>query len=206
MTSPAQENNEVAAEGAGKRLESIIKGLTKLVGEGLVGETRFRGETSVTLKLDALRRAMEWLKKEGFDYLIDVSTVDHEDREPRFEVVYELYRMGEGIHLRIKADVPEELAEVPTVSDLWATANWHEREAWDMMGIRFTDHPDLRRIIMWEGYPYYPLRKEFPLAGRPSEMPDVAFTGVAPLEGGPFVTHGSVKDMVEREPRAKGES
>ena len=65
---------------------------------------------------------------------------------------------------------------MPTVTDIWATADWHEREAYDMYGIKFTGHPDLRRILMWDGYPFYPLRKDFPLAGRPSEMPDVAFT------------------------------
>ena len=78
---------------------------------------------------------------------------------------------------------------MPTVSRVWQDADWHEREIFDMMGIRFTGHPDLRRILMWDGYPYFPLRKDFPLEGKPSEMPDVAFSAVAPLEGGPFVTH-----------------
>ena len=72
-----------------------------------------------------------------------------------------------------------------------------------MMGIRFDGHPDLRRILMWEGYPFYPLRKEFPLAGKASQMPEVAFSGIAPLEGGPFVTSPSDADVIEREPRAK---
>ena len=72
-----------------------------------------------------------------------------------------------------------------------------------MMGIRFSDHPNLKRILMWEGYPYFPLRKDFPLAGRPSEMPDVAFSKVAPLEGGPFVTTAGAQDTIRREPRAK---
>jgi NADH-quinone oxidoreductase subunit C len=71
------------------------------------------------------------------------------------------------------------------------------------MGIRFRWHPDLRRIIMWEGYPYHPLRKDFPLAGKPTELPDIAFTRPAPLEGGPFVTAPGGKDTIEREPRAR---
>ena len=119
-------------------------------------------------------------------------------------MVYELYGMlTHRSYLRIKTDVSEEKSELPTISGVWATANWHEREAYDMMGIRFAGHPDLRRILMWEGYPYFPLRKDFPLAGKPSEMPDVAFTRRAPLEGGPFVTLAGGKDSMEREPRVR---
>jgi NADH-quinone oxidoreductase subunit C len=89
------------------------------------------------------------------------------------------------------------------VTGVWATANWHEREAFDMYGIRFSGHPDLRRILMWDGYPFYPLRKDFPLAGRPSDMPDVAFSKAAPLEGGPFVTMPSSATTKDREPRSR---
>ena len=117
-------------------------------------------------------------------------------------MIYDFCRIEDECHIRIKAPV-EEGEQVPTVSDIWSTANWHEREVYDMMGIRFSDHPDLRRILMWEGYPFYPLRKEFPLAGKPSEMPDVAFTGEAPLEGGPFVTSPSEAGSKSREPRSR---
>ena len=140
----------------------------------------------------------------GYDFLLDVSSVDNMGEDPRFEIVYELATVDDRKHLRIKAPVAEG-EEVPTVVDLWKTANWHEREVYDMMGLRFTGHPNLKRILMWEGYPYHPLRKEFPLAGKPSEMPDVAFSGIAPLEGGPFVTSPGT-DRVSGEPRAKGES
>ena len=104
---------------------------------------------------------------------------------------------------RIKLRISEEDAAVDTISDLWPTANWHEREIYDMMGIRFNNHPDLRRILMWDGYPFFPLRKDFPLEGLPSEMPDVAFTSAAPMEGGPFVTRPSTATAKDREPRAK---
>ena len=114
----------------------------------------------------------------------------------------ELYSLEANVHLRLKTRVSRIILEVPTVSHLWATANWHEREVYDMMGIRFSGHPDLRRILMWEGYPYFPLRKDFPLAGKPSEMPDVAFSQPAPLAGGPFVTVPSSGHIDEREPRA----
>jgi NADH-quinone oxidoreductase subunit C len=72
-----------------------------------------------------------------------------------------------------------------------------------MMGIRFKDHPDLRRIIMWEGYPYFPLRKDFPLEGKETDMPDVAFSRKAPMEGGPFVTNPGKATTSEREPRSR---
>ena len=124
----------------------------------------------------------------SFDYLLDITSVDNFGEEPRFEIVYELYSMTLAVHLRLKLRVSEDEGEVATVSDIWPTANWHEREIYDMMGLRFTGHPDLRRILMWEGYPYFPLRKEFPVEGLPSDMPDVAFSSAAPLEGGPFVT------------------
>jgi NADH-quinone oxidoreductase subunit C len=86
---------------------------------------------------------------------------------------------------------------------VWRTANWHEREVYDMMGIRFSGHPDLRRILMWEGYPYYPLRKDFPLAGKSTDLPGVAFTRITPMEGGPFVTIAGGNDSIAREPRVR---
>jgi NADH-quinone oxidoreductase subunit C len=135
--------------------------------------------------------------------LIDITSIDNFGEEPRFEIVYHLYSMPYGIHLRFKLKVSEDVGAVDTVSDIWPTANWHEREAYDMMGIKFHGHPDLRRILMWDGYPYFPLRKDFPLEGLPSEMPDVAFTKVTPMEGGPFVTVPSTATSEDREPRAR---
>ena len=114
--------------------------------------------------------------------MIDITSIDNFGEEPRFEIVYELYSMTLAVHLRLKLRVSEDVGAVDTISDIWPTANWHEREIYDMMGIRFNGHPDLRRILMWDGYPYFPLRKEFPLEGLPSEMPDVAFTKAAPLK------------------------
>lgn len=181
----------------------IVKALSEKFAGAVSNATEFRGEHSLTVKLESLKPLLRYCRDElGFDYLIDVSSVDHFENEPRFEMVYELTGIEHKEHLRVKAPVTEE-QEVPTVTDIWPTANWHEREVFDMMGIRFDGHPDLRRILMWEGYPFHPLRKEFPLAGKPSEMPDVAFSGVAPLAGGPFVTSPSSASTVEREPHAK---
>ena len=163
----------------------------------------FRAETTFVLAAEDLRAVAQFLKDSSFDYLLDISSVDNFGEEPRFEIVYELYSMAHGAHLRLKVRVSEDSPAVDTISDIWPTANWHEREIWDMMGLRFNNHPDLRRILMWEGYPYFPLRKEFPLEGKPSDMPDVAFTSAAPMEGGPFVTQPSTATTKDREPRAR---
>src|SRR5205823_10843814 len=151
-----------------------------------------------------LREIAKFCRDElSFDYLIDITSIDNSSEEPRFEIVYELYSIPLGVHLRLKLRISEDVGAVDTVSDIWPTANWHEREFYDMMGLRFNGHPDLRRILMWEGYPYFPLRKEFPLGGKSSELPEVAFTRPAPLEGGPFVTIAGGKDASEREPRVR---
>lgn len=165
----------------------------------------FRGEATVRVHPDSLREALRFCKDElKFDCLVDISSLDHLGSEPRFEMVYELYSYATGVHLRVKSHVPEDTGKVPSVTDLWPGANWHEREVYDMMGIEFPGHPDLRRILMWEGYPYFPLRKDFPLAGKESEVPDVAFSDQAPLQGGPFVTVPSQGGIQEREPRSRG--
>ena len=165
----------------------------------------FRGELTVTVA-DAQRIAevCAFCKVElGFDYLVDLSGVDSYGEDPRWTVVYELFSHAQNVCVRLKTSVCEEKGELPTVSSVWRTADWHEREVYDMMGIRFTGHPDLRRILMWDGYPYFPLRKDFPLAGKPTELPDVAFSNPAPMEGGPFVTLPSSKDSGVREPRIR---
>jgi len=171
----------------------------------LSGPSEFRGE--ITLQIvnpQMINEVCGFAKKElGFDYLVDISSVDNYGDDPRWSVVYELYGYGHRCHLRLRTDVSEETSELSSVTDIWKTADWHEREIYDMMGIRFIGHPDLRRILMWEGYPYFPLRKDFPLSGKPSEMPDVAFTKPAPLEGGPFVTVSGGKDTIAREPRVR---
>lgn len=174
--------------------------------EGAIAEPKeFRGEVSLQVT-DPTRIAeiCEYAKTElGFDYLIDLSSVDNYGTDPRWTVVYELSSIGHGVHLRLRTDVSEEKSELPTVTRIWPTADWHEREVYDMMGIRFQGHPDLRRILMWEGYPYFPLRKDFPLAGKPTDLPEVAFTRPAPLEGGPFVTIAGSRDATAREPRVR---
>ena len=179
--------------------------LREKFGKLLSEPVEFRGElTLIAADAECIVKVCEFAKRElGFDFLVDVSSVDNYGDDPRWTIVYELYGFGHRQYLRLKTNVSEEKSELPTVTGVWRTADWHEREIYDMMGIRFRGHPDLRRIIMWEGYPYFPLRKDFPLAGKPSEMPDVAFSRPAPIEGGPFVTAPAGKDAIEREPRVR---
>lgn len=159
---------------------------------GRVGQGReFRAEWTVEVDREIIRAVAGHLKKElGFNFLVDISSVDHFGDEPRYEMVYEFCGLG-GVNnqqaLRIKVKVSEDDATIDSLLSIYQGADWHEREIFDMMGIRFNDHPDLRRILMWEGYPYHPLRKDFPLAGIPSDMPGEAFSLIAPLDGGPFV-------------------
>jgi NADH-quinone oxidoreductase subunit C len=177
--------------------------LSNRFGERILTKIEFRGETTLMIAANDLREITKFCRDElSFDYLLDITSIDNFNEEPRFEMVYHLYSMPYAVHLRLKLKVPEETGAVDTVSDIWPTANWHEREAYDMMGIKFNGHPDLRRILMWDGYPFFPLRKDFPLQGLPSDMPDVAFTKVTPMEGGPFVTIPSIGGSKDREPRA----
>lgn len=171
----------------------------------LTGPVEFRGEATIKLA-DAARisEVCAFAKDSlSYDLLLDITSIDNYGEDPRWTVVYELYGTDHGCHLRLKTDVGEERSELPTVTCVWRGADWHEREIYDMMGIRFVGHSDLRRILMWDGYPYFPLRKDFPLAGKPTDLPDVAFTKPAPLEGGPFVTAAGGKDSIAREPRVR---
>ncbi|HEY1582562.1 MAG TPA: NADH-quinone oxidoreductase subunit C [Chthoniobacterales bacterium] len=182
----------------------LLSSLSKLFGAKIQERIEFRGESTFVIDAAEIHEVAQFCRDElSFDYLLDISSVDNFGTEPRFEVVYELYSMTLAVHLRLKLRVSEDNPTVDTVSDIWPTANWHEREIWDMMGLRFNGHPDLRRILMWEGYPYFPLRKEFPLEGKPSDMPDVGFTSIAPMEGGPFVTRPSTATTKDREPRSR---
>ena len=184
--------------------QEAIESLDKLFEGKLQDRTEFRGETSYAIAVSDLREiAKSCRDKLSFDYLLDITSIDNFGEEPRFEIVYHLYSMPHGTHFRLKLRISEDVGAVDTVSDIWPTADWHEREIYDMMGIKFNGHPDLRRILMWDGYPFFPLRKDFPLAGLPSDMPDVAFTKVTPLEGGPFVTVPSTAGSKDREPRAR---
>jgi NADH-quinone oxidoreductase subunit C len=184
--------------------EEMFDSMEKSLGGKLQQRTEFRGERTYMIAAEHLHHIAKSCRDDfSFDYLLDITSIDNFGEEPRFEIVYHLYSLPNAVHLRLRLKLSEEANAPDTVSDIWPTANWHEREIYDMMGIKFNGHPDLRRILMWDGYPFFPLRKDFPLAGLPSDMPDVAFTKVTPLEGGPFVTIPSTAGSKDREPRAR---
>jgi len=137
-----------------------------------------RGETIVYVVPARVREILAWLKNtpgQDYNYLVDVTAVEYRDRERSLEVVWNLRALSSKQDLRLKVELdPRGELTVPSVVDLWAGANWLEREVFDMFGVTFTGHPDLRRILMWETYSEgYPLRKDFPLRGRYSRSEQV---------------------------------
>ncbi len=129
--------------------------------------TEFRGQVSVIVKKDRIKEIMRYLHSTPelhFDYLQDLCGVDYLGKKDiRFEVVYHLYSLSHKHMIRIRAEVPEEDCSIDSVTDIWAGANWHERECYDLFGIVFNGHPDLRRILLPEDWEGHPLRKDYPL-------------------------------------------
>lgn len=129
-------------------------------------ETHARlGDATAVLDVGQLVPVMRWLRDDdetAFDMLTDVTAVDYLEREPRFDVVYHLYSLQRNHRLRLKVRVSQEAAQVPSLCQVWPSANWMEREVWDMYGIRFSGHPDLRRILLYEEFDGHPLRKDYP--------------------------------------------
>lgn len=170
-----------------------------------VSRKEFRGDFTLTVQPDDLPDVMRYAKEAcGFDMLVCVSSVDHLGQEPRFETNYTITQAETGANLLVRVPIPESAPRVPSMVSIWRSANWLEREQYDLMGIEFVGHPDLRRIMMWEGYPWHPLRKDFPINGKVTEQAGLAFTEVAPTAGGPFITKPGVQTAAEREPRARG--
>jgi NADH-quinone oxidoreductase subunit C len=152
-------------------LSPSVAALRSRFGEAIERAAVSCGDSIVFVAKAESHAILAWLKDDPaqrYDYLIDVTAVEYRDRERDLEVVYQLWSMEHKRLLRIKVALAKAgPLEVASVVDLWAGANWLEREVWDMFGIRFAGHPDLRRILMWENYAEgHPLRKDFPLRGR----------------------------------------
>ncbi len=142
----------------------------------------FRDQVSVIVKKDQILAILAFLHDDpsmSLDHLQDLTAVDYaKKKEVRFEVVYSLYSMRHRHRIRIRAQVPENDPKIDSSVSLWAGANWHERECFDMFGIVFSGHPDLRRILMPEDWEGFPLRKDYPLKGPDFDKDWPGFTDV----------------------------
>ena len=148
-------------------LEELGEHIASRMEQAVVSFSIWRDELTVEAVRDQIAPLMRFLRDDGqcrFETLIDLCGVDRPEEAERFEVVVHLLsmRLNQRIRVRVRTD---ETTPVPTLVDVWPAANWFEREAFDMYGIRFADHPDLRRLLTDYGFEGYPLRKEFPLTG-----------------------------------------
>jgi NADH-quinone oxidoreductase subunit C len=148
----------------------IAERVKRLFPDGTIGATLFRGDLSIHLRREALVPICRYLHDDpemDFDYIVNIASVDFPNDPERFELVYEFYSIKKRHHVRLKVRVPEEDCTIDSITSIWKGANFMEREVYDMMGIRFNNHPDLRRILLPDEYEEgYPLRKNFPVEGR----------------------------------------
>jgi NADH-quinone oxidoreductase subunit C len=152
--------------------QEVLEKLKGAFPESVRAALEFRGDLSVTVRKEDVVAVGRFVKSElAFDMLIDLLGVDMYRPEDRFEVIYNLYSLTHARYLRLKVLVDEQDLHVPSVTDVWAGANWHERETYDMFGLKFTGHPDLRRMYLPEEFDYHPLRKDFPTMGIPDSIP-----------------------------------
>jgi NADH-quinone oxidoreductase subunit C len=156
-------------------LQKTADKLTEKYPDDIIEIYQSSGDTFVRITANSLIDICRYLRDEHrFVLLSDVIGTDRYTSQDRFEVIYNIISLRDQERLFVKVWLPEENPEIETVTGIWKAANWFEREVYDMFGIRFLNHPDLRRIYMPEDYQYYPLRKEFPLLGIPGsiEMPN----------------------------------
>ena len=133
----------------------------------IIDVKRFRGEVTVLVLKKDLYPICQFLFSDPdlqFQFLTDLCGIDFHPETPRFEVVYLLYSMKNNLRLRLKARVADG-ESIPSVESIWKAANWLEREVYDLFGVPFANHPDLRRILLWDGYDGYPMRKDYPVEG-----------------------------------------
>ena len=142
-----------------------VASISAAVPGAVVSAKEFARQVTVTVAREKIVEVARHLKDaEDFKYCVDVTAVDWRDRQPRFDVVYHFYSFSKNDRIRVKLGCADG-EEVPSIATAFLAANWSEREVWDLYGIRFTGHPDLRRIVTWDGFEGHPLRKDFPLEG-----------------------------------------
>ena len=156
-----------------KNRDTFLASLKKSkIQDFILGERSYANELTIEVAADKIFEVLAFLKEaHEFSYLADITAIDHYEDTQRFEVSYNLVNLKGKQRLRVSCRVEEERPEIESVVPIWPSADWFEREAFDMVGIQFTNHPDLRRMYMPEDYPYFPLRKEFPLLGIPGSIP-----------------------------------
>lgn len=131
------------------------------------------GDDIVIIDKESLLDIVKFLKNDpyAFSMLLDLTCVDYKGQKDRFQMVYHLFSLKHNLRIRIKVNIPEDDLTIDSLTVFWKNANWLEREAYDMFGIHFNGHPDLRRIFMYEGFEGYPLRKDYPLRKRQPRIP-----------------------------------
>ena len=148
----------------------IIDKIKTSFSSAVVESHSFRGDQTVTVNKESGLELIKFLRDDpglAFNFLMDITAVDYLDRKPvRFEVVYHLYSLQFNHRVRVKLPVSEEDCKADSVVSLYKTANWYEREIWDMYGIKFNGHPNLTRILLYEGFKGHPLRKDYPINKR----------------------------------------
>lgn len=152
-------------------LQKTVDSLTQLFADKVIEVYQSSGDTFIRIETDAIVDVSNHLKNHlHYIYLSDVFGIDRYTSEERFEVVYNLLSLRDQTRIFIKVRCEEENPEVESVTTVWPAAGWCEREVYDMFGVKFRNHPDLRRIFLPEDFQYYPLRKEFPLLGIPGSI------------------------------------
>ena len=168
------------------RRDPLVANAVSRVSGAITGAKEFAGEITLFVDRDSIVSVCRAFKDDGFNYLVDLSGVDYSKYPghagPRFGVSYTLYsfRRNQRVRLRLFTD---ESGPVPSVTSVWKTANWHERETFDMLGIEFEGHPNLERLLMWDGFNGHPLRKDFPVRG--IDTGARIYPEVFPAGGGP---------------------
>lgn len=153
--------------------KKILERIKSKLGDQIQDVNDFRDELTIRVGKEHIVDICKFLKEDEdlcFDFLADLFGIDMNTAQDRFGVIYNLYSLKNKFRIRLKTYTQENDPKVPSVTGIWKTANWHEREVFDMFGIIFEGHPDLRRIYMPEDFQYYPLRKEFPLMGIPGSI------------------------------------
>ncbi len=155
-----------------EKYNPVAAAIKTMAPEGAVTVTVTRGDILLLVPRDIVHSVLKVLKEKfSYTYLSDMVATDRFTSEDRFEMIWNIVSLKDSTRIFVKTRIPEENPTLPTSIDIWPAAEWNEREAFDMMGIRFDGHPDLRRLFLPEDFEYFPLRKEFPLMGVPGSIP-----------------------------------